>query len=291
MWEEKITDARFGRFLGGFVSEGTIDEIGNLKITNQDLKFIDCIVKSATELFGKEISTDKPPTPEHIKDITKWAFHKYLSRKFGRFLIKEVGIKGGKRMLNDEPLPNFISDWFKGGKDVLKFKDWIRSYIQARLSGDGWVHMEKKWVGLTKVNALSIKRNLEKELSNLYFKGKKTREYPKSLLEKLKFEAKKETNIPREMIQLKEIMSNIFGINSRVYSAGIGRIYYYKRRNRLIVSGIYHLIISPKENVLKFKNSIGFLDIDNRNIERLNQILKSDIAGTGSSRVEPFLNQ
>jgi len=95
MSETKLKDVRFGRFLGGFTSEGTIGDSGSSKITNQDLQFIHQIVQSAVDVFGNEIATKNPPTLEHVKDKTKFAYHKYLSTKFGKFLINEVGIKPG----------------------------------------------------------------------------------------------------------------------------------------------------------------------------------------------------
>lgn len=273
MWKNKIRDSRFGVFLGGFVSEGNLVENGSLKITNQDLNFIDCIVKAASTLFGKNIATDKPPTPEHVSKSEDFAYHKYMSQKFGRFLIKKVGIKPGKRILNDDTLPGSIIKWFKSGKNLENFKEWMKGYIQARFSGDGWVHLTKKWVGLTKVKAIHISDPiLQTELSNLYLKGKQIKDYPKDFVGKLKIEARKVNNLPKELIELRDILKKIFFIDSRVYSVGIRTIYYDKKRDILIVSGSYHLIISRKDNVKKFKDCINFLEIDKRNRERLDLI-------------------
>jgi hypothetical protein len=272
---DKIKDVNFARFLGGFVSEGNLVDNGSLKITNQNLEFIDHLVKCAIEIFGMGIVTSKPPTPEHLADKSKFAYHKYLSNKLGRFLINSVGIKPGKRILNDDPLPLFVLEWSKNKEDLMNFKEWIKNYLQARFSGDGWVHLEKRWVGLTKVKALCLNLKLKKELLSLYSKGRKIKDYPKNFVEELKYEARKAINFPKEFTQLNEFLYDLFKIKSEVRSAGIRTIYFDKKRKIIIVSCIYHLLIHRKENVTKFKEEINFLELDVKNREKLNLILES----------------
>lgn len=271
----KIKDAKFARFLGGFISEGNLMDNGSLKITNQNLEFIDHLIKCVTDVFGTDIVTNKPPTPEHISDKSKFAYHKYLSNKLGKFFIYRIGIKPGKRILNDDPLPLFILEWYKNKEDLMAFKRWIKNYLQARFSGDGWVHINKRWVGLTKVKALHLNPKLKKKVLSLYSKGKKIKDYPKDFVEELKYEARKAINFPREFTQLNEFLYDLFEIKSKTKSVGIRTIYFDKKRNFIIVSCIYHLLIHRRENVTKFKKEINFLELDVKNRKRLNFILES----------------
>jgi len=273
MSETKLKDARFGRFLGGFTSEGTIGDTGCLKITNQDLQFIHQIVQSAVDVFGNEIVTKNPPTPEHVKDKNAFTYHKYLSTKFGKFLINEVGIKPGRRILNDQGLPDFINNWQKSGFDYQNFVDWLRNYLQARFSGDGWVSLNSKRIGITKAKAVNFDNKIKNEIWSLYSKGKKIKEYPKDAIEKLKNEGRKSYNFPREFVELKEILNIFFNINSKIDLGGVRTIYRDNKRNVLIVSCFYRLNISKQENVKKFRDKINFLEFDEFNRERLDSII------------------
>lgn len=279
MWEKEINDYRFGRFLGGFISEGNLVDTGSLKITNQNLQFIDCIVKSATSLFGATVATSKPPTLDHVNNPDAFAYHKYLSKKFGKFLIEEIGIKPGKRVLNNESLPKFILEWSESNQNLEEFKFWMKNYFQARFSGDGWVHLEKRWIGLTKANAIHTNSYMKGEISKLYRNGKGIKEYPKFLIDTLKKESRKQNNLPRELLELKSFLAKLFSIESRVYPVGIKTIYRDKKRDILIISATYHLIISKENNIRKFRDEINFLEVDKINRKRLNVIFKSLIAG------------
>jgi len=270
-FDKKIKDIKFARFLGGFVSEGNLVETGCMKITNANLEFIDHLVNCATNLFGNTIVTSKRPTLEHPNDESKFAYHKYFSAVFGKFLINAVGIKPGKRILNDDPLPKFILNWRCGG-DFETFREWMKNYLQARFSGDGWVHLEKRWAGITKAKAITLNPILKNELLHLYSKGKKVKDYPKDFIKKLKQEARKEINFPKELVQLKDILNKDFDITSTVKSVGIRTIYFDKKRKFIIVSGVYHLLIT-RQGIEKFEREINFLDFDARNKERLNSIV------------------
>jgi len=269
---DKIKDVKFARFLGGFVSEGNLVDTGSLKITNQDLKFIDVIIKSATDLFGKDIVTNKPPTLEHVSDKNKFAYHKYLRNKFGKFLINKIRIRSGKRILNDESLPHFVIKWSKNKDDLKNFKTWIRNYLQARFSGDGWVHLDKKWVGLTKVKAINLNSTLKKKLLSLYSKEKKIKDYPKTFIGELKLEAQKEINFPKELVQIRKFLYNLFEIDAKIQSVGIRTIYFDNKRQITIVSASYHLLIHRKD-IMKFNREINFLESDIKNRKRLKIIL------------------
>jgi len=270
-FDKKIKDIKFARFLGGFISEGNLTETGSMKITNASLEFIGHLVNCATNLFGNDIVTAKPPTLEHPGDESRFAYHKYFSASFGRFLMNDVGIKPGKRILNDDPLPKYILSW-RYEKDFGSFKEWIKNYLQSRFSGDGWVHLEKKWVGITKAKAIALNPSLKNELSHLYSKGKKVKNYPKDFVEKLKQEARKEINFPKELVQLEDILNKDFDIVSTVKSVGIRTIYFDKKRKFIIVSGVYHLLVT-RRGIEKFKREINFLEFDARNKERLNSII------------------
>jgi len=269
----KIKDVKFARFLGGFISEGNLADNGTIKITNQNLEFIDHIVKCATANFGTDIVTSKPPTLEHISDKSKFGYHKYLSNKLGKFLMSCIEIKPGRRVINDDPLPSFVLEWSKNKEDLINFKEWLKNYLQSRLSGDGWVHLEKKWVGLTKVKALRMDSYMEKKLLFLYSKGKRIKDYPKDFIEELKIESRRLRNFPKELIQLNEFLHEIFNINSAVRCVGIRTIYFDKKRKIFVISGIYHLLIFRKD-LIKFKQEINFLELDVRNRERLDYVTR-----------------
>lgn len=183
-------------------------------------------------------------------------------------------MKPGKRIVNDDSLPKFLLEWFDNGYNNEDFKRWMKNYIQARFSGDGWIHLKKNWIGLTKAKSISLDNETLNELNKLYFKGRKIKDYPKEFIEKLKKEARKETHLPKELLELKDILHKVFYINSRVYSVGIRTIYYDRKRDRLIISGSYHLLISRRDNIKKFEESLNFLEIDKINRKKLNLILK-----------------
>jgi len=273
---EKIKKIEFAKFLGGFVSEGNLVEDGTVKITNSNLEFLYDLIECAKNIFGDDIVTNKPPTLEHKIDKSKFAYHKYFSRNLGKFLMNYVGIKPGKRILNDDSLPIFIFNWSSNKKEEEIFKAWVKNYLQARFSGDGWVHLEKKWIGITKVRALKLNSKLKKELLSLYSKDKEVKDYPKIFIERLKKIARKKNNLPKEFKQIIKILIEFFGIESRIGFVGIRSIYFDNKRKKIIVSGSYHFIISKRENIKKFKEEINFLELDKSNRKRLDFILENN---------------
>jgi len=272
----KIKNPLFARFLGGFISEGTLIPSGSIKITNKDLNFITEMTNCIANVFGKDMVGNNQPAAEHISDKTKFAYRKNFPNRLGRFLIKVVGLKPGKKILNDDSLPDIIMKWSRVRKEKDIFKEWLRNYIQARFSGDGWVGINKKWIGLTKVRALKLNKTIVSKLLKIYSKGKKIKDYPEYIIKTIKREAKKKSNFPTEFVQLKDFLYRFFSIDSRILPYGIRTIYWDERRKILIVSAIYALIISKRENIEKFAKEINFLEVDSKNRKRISQII-SDI--------------
>jgi hypothetical protein len=73
--------------MGAFVSEGNLPENGSIKITCKNTKFLDHITDGTRSLFGENIATNKPPTPEHKN--RKYGYHKYFSVRLSKNFNRE----------------------------------------------------------------------------------------------------------------------------------------------------------------------------------------------------------
>ena len=265
----------FGRFLGAFTSEGNLPDDGNSKITNKNLDFINQVISDSRELFGKDIVTGKPSTPEHKNSDT--CYHKFFSRKLSKILICEIGLIPGRRILNNEGIPNLVMSKLYEDDSKNLMTSWFRNYIRMRYWGDGEVRRKRKEVNLTKANALNLNKDILQEIEFNYIKGKKIANYSDHLKHEMNRIASLKNNFPKELFDLQKVFIELFGIKSEFSKPWVKTIYYDNKRKILIVSAIYRLNISGIDNLRKFNENIGFEKFD-PNKTKMDFIMKN-IAG------------
>lgn len=270
-----LLDPRFGTFLGAFVSEGNMVETGSLKITCKNMDFLQYVIEEIKSIVGEDVASDKKPTKEHLDGDE--GYHKYFSTKFGKFLIREFGILPGKRIINDQGMPELIMKMVSESR-FNEVKPWLSNYIKMRYFGDGEVRRKRKEIVLTKCKSLNMGEFIKK-VEFEYEKGKKINDYSPQVLIYLKSVMKKENNFPKEFIDLQKVFKMVFDIDSKIYPAWIRGIYFDKKRNILIVSAVYRLILSGISNIQKFSSQINLHNSDS-NKQKLNQIIMK-IAGEG----------
>jgi len=274
-----IRNHNLGLFMGAFCSEGTFPESKNtsIKITNRNMAFLNYVTNSLRNVFGKYAATNSIPTPEH-RDSDE-GFHKYYSNLVRDVLVLAYKIKPGRRVLNDEGLPDTVMKAINKNEEWVKW--WLRGYIQTRYTGDGHIRIKRKEIILTKNKALGLDREFIETLIKLYLKHKRLDMFPKNIINKLKINMKYETNYPKEFLDLKTAFKNLFGINSFIQPGWIKAIYLVKR-NKLVVTATYRLFIRGLDDIKKFYNQINFSWVDKRNRYKLLKCM-SDMAGDCSS--------
>ncbi len=261
----------FGAFLGAFVSEGNMPEYGAIKITNKNKKFIEFATSSIKRVLGEVAATNLPPTSEH-KDGDE-GYHKFYSTAVRKVLIENFAVKPGKRIINNEGLPEIIMKNLYKPKEQLQIRNWMKSYIQTRYSGDGEIRRKRKQIVLTKDVSLKIEPESLESIQRYYRKGKKLESYPEYILDVLKTKMKNPRNCPKEFKDLQKVFKISFSIESKIFPSGVRTIYYDKKRNIMIVSVTYRLIISHIENIKKFYEKINFPPFDKENINKLKSIV------------------
>ncbi len=268
-----LFDPDAARFLGAFVSEGNMTEQFSVKITCSNLDFIYSAMGSIKRIFGGSGFTDKEPTGEdryHVK-----GYHKYFRKLVARWLIESYGIVPGKKILNNEGLPEFIME----NRSDARAKRWIVNYLQMRFSGDGHVRNSinlgknkqiiTRRVALSRNMALGLEKYVIDEIRKNYTTKRPIRDYPPLLISRLKEEARKSGNFPRELADIQLLLDRYFGIRSKIYPYGLRCIYFDRKRDMYIASAIYKLVISRKEDIIKFRRDINFADFDAYNRDKL----------------------
>jgi len=268
-----------GAFLGAFMSEGNLTEKLSIKITCKNINFIKSATESIRNILGDAAATRLPPTPEHQDG--EEGFHKYYSVHVARFLISSYGVVPGRRVLVNSGLPTVIMN----NKTDECSKEWLRRYLQMRLSGDGHVRntisagkcgpIITRRVCLTRCLALDIDNDLSELVKINFGKNKPIRNYPEDLVERLKTVMKSENSFPKEFLDIRRLLLELFEIESKIYPYGLRCIYFDKKRKRYIASAIYKLIISRMGDIIRFQNKINFPDFDSKNREKLLKLIAS----------------
>lgn len=282
--EVNLKDPHLASFLGAFVSEGNLSEKGaSLKISNKNLDFLEYTLDSIKAILGNHAATTKAPTREH-RDGDE-GFHKYFSVCVAKILMNGYGIRPGKKVLNNEGLPPLIIDAIFIFPQNTWVKPWLVNYLQMRYSGDGHIRNNESFraekivrdrsIVLTKNNRLKIESFLEKDVSKNYREGKKVKEYPKNLISALKRRARISENYPLELLQVQFALKKVFGIKARLECSGICSIYRDKRRDILLVTAHYKLVISRREDTEKFYHEINFAPFDAENRLKLKRMLST----------------
>ncbi len=277
--EIDIWDHNLAAFFGSFTSEGTLTNQLGLKVTSTDLDFLNYTTECARHVFGGLAATRRNPTREHkyIED----GYHKYYSKEVAKFLVSNYGVKPGRKVLSNQGLPEFIMDSVRNNKNVEKTKLWLKRYIQMRFSGDAHVQVGLKniitrRIVLTRNIALqNLDEKLLNDIASKYSKKKIVRNYPPDLLEVLKSKGKEMLNFPQEFFDIQCALQKLFYIISTMNFYGIRSIYYDNKIQKLLVTGIYRLVIARKREVIKFANSIGFAPFDLKNRQKLINLTSS----------------
>lgn len=268
-----LKNQNLGSFVGAFISEGNMPIKGAVKITCKNVEFLNFASSAITKVVGKKACTDLPPTPEHR--TKNFAFHKFYSPVVRKLLEKDLGILSGKRIVNDQGLPELITNSLDNLEKNSWVKNWMKSYFQMRFSGDGEVRRKRKEIVLTKCKALlNLDEKLINEIRKNYENGKSIYSYPKDIQNQLRQEASKRENFPREFKDVQKILEIVFGIKSEIQKGWIRVIYFDKLRNIFVISSVYRLIISGIHNIEKFYEEINFPIIDEVNRKKVEVILK-----------------
>ncbi len=274
-----LLDPKMGAFLGAFMSEGNLTEMFSVKISCKDLNFINSATNCINEIFGDIGATNRKPTKED--NLGKKGFHKYYSKWVAKCLVEGYGITPGKKVLNNKGLPEVVMKNMGNKKTI----DWFRNYLQTRFSGDGHVrnsinkgkyhYIVTRRVALTRCMALNVNKHIMDVIDKHHKPKKKINEYPQHLIRELKNESRKKKNFPKEFKDIQILLSDIFGVNSKIYPYGLRCIYFDKKRERYIVSAIYKLVISRKNDIMKFHEKINFAPFDHLNRKKLINLIQS----------------
>lgn len=277
-----LTNPDLGSFLGAFISEGNLSGL-SLKISNDSLKFLNYITDCAKAVFGAKAASQLPPTPEH-KDGRCNSFHKYYSSLVCKVLKDGYGVKEGKRILNDQGLPPIILSLLNQ-PEMNDLRAWLVRYLQSRFSGDGHVRnginigkdgckIVSRGIYLTKNKVLNVDKEMLQEVEKHYERGKKINSYPRELILALKAKVRDESNYPKEFVDIKNILEKVFHISSR-FEKELSKVYKDKKRQAIVVTGKYRIVISRKGDIEKFAKEINFAPPDDLNRKRLENVITS----------------
>ncbi|MFH1977703.1 MAG: hypothetical protein ABIJ92_00050 [Candidatus Aenigmatarchaeota archaeon] len=267
--------------MGAFNSEGNLTGKSTLKISCKDINYLNSVTSHIKEVMGEYGATEKPPTKEDKKG--EKGFHKYYSSTVSRTLINGYQVRPGKKILINNRLPKIIintslnSPWLK---------EWLKFYLQMRLSGDGHVRNSKnvkngkkcltRRVVLSRNMALvNIDEKLLLDIMKNYSNKKSVKNYPQRVTDEIGIRMRGKINYPKEFFDLQYFLEKLFDINSLIYTAGLRSIYYDKKRKKYIISCKYRLIISRKEDIIKFHDKINFAFCDKTNRKKLIKLIKT----------------